>query len=51
MIPCSLPALFVDIDLVGSPIIIMFSNIVIPFGIAAALMTGGVYDLIVSKML
>ena len=39
-----LPAAFIGIKMVGSPIIILFTNIIIPMIIASWILLGGVYD-------
>jgi len=50
LIVCS-PLAFVSIDMVGSPIIIMFTNIVIPAIVMGIFLIAGPYDIIVDKLM
>ena len=47
----SLPGLYIKLDDVGSPIGIMFSNVVFPMIVEAYLIFGGTYDVILSKLI
>jgi len=44
------PALIIKIKYVSSPIIIMFTNIALPFSLAGFLIFGGIYDFFIEKL-
>lgn len=43
-VPFCLPAIFINLKDVGSPYIIMFTNIALPFSVMAFLLASGLYD-------
>jgi len=45
-----LPLIFLKLDMVGSPIIIMFSNIIFPIILGAFFVVGGPYDYLAEKV-
>ena len=47
---CALPALFIKLRDLKSPIGIMFTNIVIPFAVFAFFLCGGIFDLSIQKL-
>ena len=49
-IPLAMPALLLKVDAVGSPIIIMFTNIIIPAAIGGYLLFGGPYEIVTGKI-
>lgn len=44
LILLGLPLLFIKIKMVGSPIIILFTNLIIPMILASWILLGGIYD-------
>lgn len=49
-LPLTLPAAFLRVDMVQSPVFIMFSNVFIPGTIMSGLLVLGPYDLLVNKI-
>lgn len=47
---CCLPIIFIKLEMVGSPIIIMFTNIIIPAIVGSLFLIAGPYDLIIQKL-
>ena len=45
-----IPAATLKLGTVGSAIIILFTNVIIPLAVAGYLLLGGPYDLVVSKL-
>ena len=43
----AIPALTIKIEYVGSAIIILFTNVIVPVAIGAYVLTGGIYDAII----
>ena len=47
---CLIPTLVIKLKSVGSPVIILFTNIIIPFTAGSFILVGGVYDKVVIKV-
>ena len=45
-----LPMLFVKVDMIGSPVAIMFTNIIIPFALFSFWAVGGPFDFVLHKL-
>ena len=48
-VPLIIPALLIKVENVGSPIVIMFTNIAVPLGIGAFVIIGGLYEVLIDK--
>ena len=46
----AIPAIVVTIEMVGSPVVIMFTNIIVPMSLVGVISMGGVYDKIVLRL-
>ena len=46
----ALPKFLITVEMVGSPIIIMFTSFIIPIALISYFMSGGPYDYIVGQM-